>query len=52
MALGAVAAFALETPVYLTLASASWFGFGVALPLSQRKEGNGGAKRTRGEHAA
>ena len=31
---GFVASLILETPLYVGLASASWFAFGVALPLS------------------
>ena len=52
VALGSIAAFALETPVYLVLASASWFGFGLALPLSERNTGKVASKAGRGEHAA
>jgi hypothetical protein len=31
---GFVASLLLETPLYLGLGAASWFGFGLALPLS------------------
>jgi len=34
IAAGFVASLSLETPLYLGLASASWFGLGLALPLS------------------
>jgi hypothetical protein len=29
----------LETPLYLGLAAVSWFGFGIALPLSESDAG-------------
>jgi hypothetical protein len=31
---GFVASLSFETPLYLSLGAASWFGFGIALPLS------------------
>jgi hypothetical protein len=52
VALGAVAAFGLETPVFLVLASASWFGFGLALPLSERTAGGAAGRRGRGKPTA
>jgi hypothetical protein len=45
---GFVASISLETPLYLALGASSWFGFGIALPLSVSPS----AKRPGGEHAA
>ena len=39
VAVGFVASLMLETPLYLGLAAVSWFGFGIALPLSESDAG-------------
>ncbi len=52
VASGFVASLIFETPLYLGLASVSWFGVGVALPLSQFATNEAGTKPGRREHAA
>ncbi len=46
VAVGFIASLMLETPLYLGLASVSWFGFGVALPLSESDADKAARKHT------